>query len=818
MPKIPLMIPPESGELMISYLWRLALHNGFSHITDFLYAYFCPNKELKEYQNRQYVRLDSNNTFQSFFQASDLSIDFTDFYLDHTLYKGLAPLIHEGRQIQIIAHAFHNSSGKDDLIGIPTKQFAELRICPYCQDDDIRKKGFWYYHCVHHMPGVAMCAKHQVSLHALKMRNSIIKQPFCSSNVFVPKEETSTEWALKYASFAASLLETKVDADVSLTHRAILNALKERDLYYDTNSLLRHFHEEGCNTLTDEQAIKSIKTTMHGGNTTSVIQTLSFLTLCFPTARDLQNAINTVYKNTDELDKFISIVNQHYNIVGDFYKPLLEMVRIETYEHFLTTFKGFLYGWREKRSDVQKSSEVILQDMFQNSTDGLYHLASPYQDARKKITVLHDICGRKYQVFVRDFLLFGKRCPCERSYSPKKAKAIVEQHKEFKLIEYPIGKYKPCTIFHEYCGSTFKATLPAFFKNPKCTRCAMSIDYSVENIEQLINDLVGDEYTLIGSEGKTAENVIIKHNVCNKTHTFISKSFTTGSRCPYCNNNVREDSFRRYVAEVSGNRYKIGRNLNRKSRYEIIDTYTDEVRIFSRNRIMQELRRPTPSPVLPLDKKYSSNALKTHKDIIWDYLITHYGPDGFICSNDIPIIDEIPKERISAELYLLCNRRKKLFYAYKGHTCIYAFKSTSLTSDEIIEILYIKRNGIRYGCIHSKSLAYEIGILSEKPKTTNIMSNIYYQKKSRHFTTKDFDIILSGHPILITEDNYKILQFIDLCRAAKIYSWNNARDKIAEFAENNKVSVSILKHYLPHYDLGVQSLVKQMIEKIYLCL
>lgn len=818
MPKIPLIIAPESDELMISYLWRLAQHNGLGHVSDLLQGYIWPNNELRQYQ-RQRIRVDANNIFPAFYQAIDIPLDQVKFYLDHTIYKGLVPLTNSGWHMQMIAHAFHSRTNIADIIGVPDNMLDELRICPCCQKEDMETKGFWYYHTFHHMPGVTVCAKHHVPLQTLqpysvKALGSV--RPFDTANKFQNKIESSLEWAVQYASFAASLLDEQIDTEIRISHQAILNTLKKQGMYDDIDKLVRHAHGLGCNTLTDKQLIRSIKTTMHGGDIgIARAQSLSFMVLCFPTIREYKEAIKDVPQDHIDLNTFLSLINDRYDVSGDFYKPLLEMIKKDTGEHFFTTLKGFNYGWRENSADAQVSSVEKFEELFQNATDDSYQLISKFKSMTQPITVLHKTCGSKYQVLVRDFLIYGRRCNCERSYTPKEAKQIVEQHKGFKLISYPIGNYKPCVILHEYCGNTFESTLAAFKNNPKCKRCEMAKDHSEENIGQLVKDLVGDEYTVIDTEGKANGRITIRHNVCGKEHTYLSRMFTEGSRCPYCNNFAKNTNFKQYVSEVSGGKYKIGKQLERDtSRFEVIDTSTGESRIFTRIRIMQELTRPTPSQILPLDKKFSSDALKTHQDIIWEYLIAHYKPDDYICSYEIPEFKEIPKNSMSVEISLLCSRKKKLFRVYTGHHSIYAFKDVHLTPEEIMNILYIKRNGVRYGCVRSKTLAYELGLLPDAPKTIYIMSNIYYGMTPTHLKSNDFDIRLCGQPVLITDNNYRILQFIDLCYIAKYYGWRNVNEKIAEFAKTNGISVEKVEEYLPYYKERMQLFVRRTLEEL----
>ncbi|MBR3243474.1 MAG: TniQ family protein [Parasporobacterium sp.] len=817
MPIIPLIIYPETDELMISYLWRLSVHNGVADISDFLHGYIWPNNELRMYKKQQ-IRIDANNVFPDFFKAIDLPVDPVQFYHQHTIYSGLVPLTTKGWQMQNVTYAFHNEKHLNGLINDPVNMFDGLKICPFCKQEDIDRKGFWYFHTKHHMPGVTMCSKHNVPLHEMiKTSKKVLPaiKPFDAGNKYSEITEKSPEWAYHYAVFASALLEAKIDTDISKVNKAILNTLKNRGLYENTDLLLKYLHDMRCNTMSDDQALRSIKTRMHGGSKPSILQTLSFLALCFPNVVELSKALDVIPEDQAESKRFIECVTGRYDIIGDFYKPLLEMERRDTGERFLTTHRGFIYGWRENSADINKSIKDKYLELFNNASDPSYHLMSEFQGMGQKVSVLHDVCGKEYQINAKSFLIDERRCTCERSYTPEEAKRAVERHPGFTLIKYPIGMYKPCTFLHEYCGNTFENTLAGFLINPKCRRCEMIKDHSEENIEQVVKDLVGDEYTVIRTEGKAKGNLTLRHNVCGRENTYLSRQFTEGSRCPYCNNFAKDKNFRRYVDETTGGKYKIGRRLNNRSwRYEIIDTDTDEIKIFTRNRIIQELSRPTPSPVLPLEQKFPSQALMTHQDIIWAYLTERYGPDDFICSYEFPEFDGISPKSMFVEIGLLCTRKKKLFRVFTGRYSIYAFKDVKLTPKEITEIFFIKRNGVRHGFICGKSLAYELGIISDKPVSTYIATNTRNGKYKRIPNGKGLDVTVKGLPVLITEENYRILQFIDLCYSAKLYRWTNAHDYIVDFANRYEVSAKKVKKYIPYYNAKVQDAVKSIIEEM----
>ena len=821
MPTIPMLIPPEPNELMISYLLRLANHNGLHHLSDFAHEYFWPNAELGLYQ-RQNVRLDANNTFVPFYKAIDLPIDKVRFYLDHTIYAGIAPLMTVGNQSQSIAHAFHSEGSMQSFSSGLKNAFDSLKICPKCMEEEIKAKGFWYYHREHQMPGVEVCAKHCTILQKLSRKRkssaSSNLRLFFEDNRFLPLDVSDSNWAFKYACFTNILLQEEIDTNVVEVNAVILQRLKEYDLYDNLDSLRQIASREGCNVLLNMDLEKTVKFSLHSSNTIARDQLLSLLVLLFENVQDFVSAIQKIPPNIELLQKFSNLIGNQYQVVGQFYKPLLEMVAKSTGEHFLTTANGFIAGWRENSADHNKAAPTKYKEMFEAVTDGTYHLLTDYRGMTKRISILHDTCQKQYSTTARNFLLDGRRCTCERSYTLEEAKRIVSRHRGFELVEYSIGKYKPCKIYHEHCGSVFTTTLAAFMKTPLCRRCETIKDHSEQNIKQLVADLVGDEYTVITTEGYAKGRIILRHNVCGRERSYISRTFTEGARCPHCRNYAKQEGFRQYVTEVSGGKYKIGAESQTSGqRFEIINTITNETKVLTRSMILQELTRPTPSVILPLENKYPSRAMMTHQDIILEYLYAHYGPDDFICFPEIRHIDGVPDASLLAEFTLLVKRKQKLFRVYKGRPSLYAFKDVKLTAEECVSLLLIQRNGVRFGFYRSVTLAQKLGIVSNATKTLYIASNrtTEAQKGGQKTLLAGLPVRLSGTPVLINEFNYTTLQFIDLCISMDTYGWVNATSKIIQFAYDNGVTLESVENYIRFYSvteqIAVQKVLKEMI-------
>lgn len=77
---------------------------------------------------------------------------------------------------------------------------------------------------------------------------------------------------------------------------------------------------------------------------------------------------------------------------------------------------------------------------------------------------------------------------------------------------------------------------------------------SQEEFENVIYELSGDEYTVLGKYTTSSNKVDVKHNVCGKTYGARLSNFRRGQRCPHCSGNFKKthEAFIQQLNEVHG--------------------------------------------------------------------------------------------------------------------------------------------------------------------------------------------------------------------------------------------------------------------------
>ena len=87
---------------------------------------------------------------------------------NHTLFPFYVPFLPAGRAVKIREYLRSSVDGGAvyPLLGMLTSKITlnALRYCPLCAQEDRRQYGEAYWHRVHQIPGVIVCAKHELFL------------------------------------------------------------------------------------------------------------------------------------------------------------------------------------------------------------------------------------------------------------------------------------------------------------------------------------------------------------------------------------------------------------------------------------------------------------------------------------------------------------------------------------------------------------------------------------------------------------------------------------------------------------------------------
>ena len=89
-------------------------------------------------------------------------------------------------------------------------------------------------------------------------------------------------------------------------------------------------------------------------------------------------------------------------------------------------------------------------------------------------------------------------------------------------------------ILHEECGSEFLVTPSNFLGGTRCPTCLGKRKRNTGEFKQIVKELSGREYSVLGEYVNSKTHIQMKHNSCGHTWSLVPSSFVAGSRCPKC--------------------------------------------------------------------------------------------------------------------------------------------------------------------------------------------------------------------------------------------------------------------------------------------
>ena len=188
---------------------------------------------------------------------------------------------------------------------------------------------------------------------------------------------------------------------------------------------------------------------------------------------------------------------------------------------------------------------------------------------------------------------------------------------------------------------------------------------------------------------------------------------------------------------------------------------------------------------------------------LYEYLLETYQENEPIFSSDITV-DGISDVNIRSQLKKLTDQGKIKRY----DTGIYylptksIFKSGSqLSPERVIEEKYLKEKGQLCGYISGLDFFNQLGLTTQVPMQYEVVSNKATSEYREAYLVKT-KVIIRKPKISVTEENYKVLQFLDMIKDLDEYAEISGRElsvRLIEYMGKLQMSFSQLEPYLQYY-------------------
>lgn len=284
-------------------------------------------------------------------------------------------------------------------------------------------------------------------------------------------------------------------------------------------------------------------------------------------------------KTTEQFKKEIyERVQDEYTVLGD-YKTNKTKIKMR---HNICNYEwdvepsSFLKGTRcpncshAKQRKTQEQFEKEIYDLVGDE----YTVIGKYKNTSTKIKMIHNVCGREFEIIPNGFLQ-GNRCNyCGIKITGMKNKKSHEVFKDevFSLVgdEYSLlSEYENCynkVLFkHNTCGNEFLMKPNSFLSGYRCPKCGIesrAFKRTKTNEEFLVKvtEKFGNEYSMVSKYTKSTEKITFKHNNCGCEFDMNPYNFLNSSEpCPQCSNRIKitTDYFKQEVFNLVGDEYSV---------------------------------------------------------------------------------------------------------------------------------------------------------------------------------------------------------------------------------------------------------------------
>lgn len=181
-----------------------------------------------------------------------------------------------------------------------------------------------------------------------------------------------------------------------------------------------------------------------------------------------------------------------------------------------------------------------------------YNVIGEYENARTKIRIEHETCGKSYEVTPDSFINLGTRCPiCAGNIRWTNEKFLDEVRNrvgdEYIFKDEYENNSTPLRCLHVLCGYEWHIPPASFLdKNTRCPNCAGNAARNTETYRKEVEEIYGEEYKIIGEYKNNITGVLTRHK-CGNEWVVRPSNLLRGRRCPRC---YRESNGEMYVRGI----------------------------------------------------------------------------------------------------------------------------------------------------------------------------------------------------------------------------------------------------------------------------
>lgn len=208
-------------------------------------------------------------------------------------------------------------------------------------------------------------------------------------------------------------------------------------------------------------------------------------------------------------------------------------------------------GNENRKRNKKKSHETFVKEI-KELTNGEFLVRGKYKGDTVPISMYHVPCNREIMLVPSSILQAAKtgggcsECSFERISREMtltneefldRLEELVED--EYSALEEYTKSIESILFIHNMCGEVFPMSPNSFFSGHRCPTCAYNINAEKatkthETFIEEVEELVGEEYSVLGKYARSNIRIEMRHNICGEVYKVTPAKFLQGGRCTKC--------------------------------------------------------------------------------------------------------------------------------------------------------------------------------------------------------------------------------------------------------------------------------------------
>lgn len=380
---IPVVIPYEEDELFYSWLFRIAMHNYSINLNEFANNYLSYGK-FTDTRHPRRIRYDFIENIYYFQKSLNVSEeDFLKIFHETSIFNAIAPFMNNFNKQLYYYLALGEVTENEEYILLKTLiEFTDkLQWCPKCKEEELKNKGFFWYHRSHQLPGVKVCCKHHCSLKTFAGQRSNEFEGIQNSKDSI---DMIDEVDVEYSKFCKEFLYSAIDTNIYEIRKIIFRQCEELGFDQRKYKTLDEFIENSQykKLFSQKASIFMNREEVEG----TYIDPFTALPLLFVLFLD----VDIVKQKVIEIHEINKVS------VKTFQKELSQLIAGSRFKEPLNPKAG-------------SSKEIMEQEMY-SLVGSEYELLGEYVDRVTPVQIKHKKCQQTFFMKPIHFL-DGGRCP-----------------------------------------------------------------------------------------------------------------------------------------------------------------------------------------------------------------------------------------------------------------------------------------------------------------------------------------------------------------------------------------------------------------------